>query len=170
MHDGGATTAPNTTITPSSRHKPTLANLRDRNLDTDIDGTLEVHALKGNRRHFCRLARILGESFPIPMLTLSDLQGYVDRRAKARGQRSLLLPVTVRKEIITLRTWARSRARRGTRQWRYRGFLTPEGIARYPRLECDLNVRGLICRAVLAESEIALTETGVRTIPGMTRE
>ena len=37
-------------------------------------------------------------------LTLADLQGYVDKRAKAKGRRGTLIPVTIKKEIVTLRT------------------------------------------------------------------
>jgi len=37
-------------------------------------------------------------------LTLADLQGYVDKRAKAKGRRGALNPATIKKEIVTLRT------------------------------------------------------------------
>ena len=83
---------------------PTLGDLRDRYLETHGNGSLEVHTLKGLRRHFGHLARLFGDDFPIRGLTLADLQGYVDRRAKARGRRGTLLPTTIRKEIVTLRT------------------------------------------------------------------
>ena len=52
----------------------------------------------------------LGERFPIRELKLADLQGYVDRRAKAKGMYGRRLsPATIKKEIVTLRTawnWA----------------------------------------------------------------
>jgi hypothetical protein len=52
----------------------------------------------------------LGERFPIRELKLADLQGYVDRRTKAKGMGGRRLsPATIKKEIITLRTawnWA----------------------------------------------------------------
>jgi integrase len=83
---------------------PTLGDLRDRYLDTHVNGSLEAHTLKGIRRHFGHLARILGEGFPIRGLKLADLQGYVDKRAKAKGRRGALLPTTIKKEIVTLRT------------------------------------------------------------------
>ncbi len=87
----------------ASRSEPTLADLRDRYIETHANGSLEIHTLKGIRRHFGHLARLLGEDFPIRRLTLADLQGYVDRRAKAKGRRGTLLPATIRKEIVTLR-------------------------------------------------------------------
>ncbi len=46
----------------------------------------------------------MGEAFPIGELALSDLQAYIDRRAKAKGLRGKLSPATIKKEIVTLRT------------------------------------------------------------------
>ena len=86
------------------KSEPTLGDLRDRYLETHGNGSLEVHTLKGIRRHFGHLARLLGQDFHIRGLTLVDLQGYVDARAKARGRRGPLLPTTIKKEIVTLRT------------------------------------------------------------------
>ena len=66
IHDG---TPPAAVITTSgssaSRSEPTLADLRDRYIETHANGTLEVHTLKGIRRHFGHLARTLGR-FPDP--------------------------------------------------------------------------------------------------------
>jgi integrase len=83
--------------------KPTLGTLRDRYLETHA-ASLEHHTLRGIRRHFRHLARLLGEGFPIRQLSLADLQGYVDKRAKAKGRRGTLNPATIHKEIVTLRT------------------------------------------------------------------
>jgi integrase len=88
----------------TARGEPTLADLRDRYLETHGNGSLEHHTLRGIRRHFRHLAKHFGESFPIRSLSLADLQGYVDRRAKAKGRRGLVLPATIEKEIVTLRT------------------------------------------------------------------
>jgi integrase len=84
--------------------EPTLADLRDRYLETHEKGSLEHHTIRGIRRHFRHLVRILGQGFPIRALSLSDLQGYVDRRSKAKGRQGPLLPATIKKEIVTLRT------------------------------------------------------------------
>jgi integrase len=84
--------------------EPTLGDLRDRYLETHGNGSLEAHTLKGIRRHFGHLVRSLGQSFRIRGLKLVDLQGYVDKRAKAKGRRGPLLPTTIKKEIVTLRT------------------------------------------------------------------
>jgi integrase len=102
-HDGAPPAVP--APGPSAlRPEPTLADLRDRYLDTHANGTLELHTVRGVRRHFGHLARLLDESFPIRTLSLADLQGYVDRRARAKGRRGPLNPATIKKEIVTLRT------------------------------------------------------------------
>jgi integrase len=102
-HDGAPPAVP--APGPSApRPEPTLADLRDRYLQTHANGTLELHTIRGLRRHFGHLTRVLGESFPIRKLSLADLQGYVDRRARAKGRRGPLLPTTIKKEVVTLRT------------------------------------------------------------------
>jgi hypothetical protein len=74
------------------------------NPETHCNGSLEHHTLRGIRRHFRHLVRLLGEGFPIRELSLADLQGYVDRWSKAKGRRGALLPATIEKGIATLRT------------------------------------------------------------------
>jgi integrase len=88
----------------TTRPERSLAQLRDAYLQTHGNGTLEHHTLRGIRRHFQHLVRHFGEAFPVRQLSLSDLQGYVDSRRKARGRRGPVLPATIRKEIVTLRT------------------------------------------------------------------
>lgn len=82
----------------------TLSGLRDRYLQTHSNGTLEERTLDGIRLHFKHLVRHMGEALPLGDLSLLDLQGYVDRRAKERGARGRITPATIRKEIVTLRT------------------------------------------------------------------
>lgn len=102
--DGDPAASPSKPGPDAPRKEPTLGELRDRYLETHGNGSLEVHTLKGVRRHFGHLARELGEGFPIRSLKLADLQAYADRRAKAKGRRGLLDPATVKKEVVTLRT------------------------------------------------------------------
>jgi integrase len=100
-HDGVLPTVEDALV---ARGEPTLNDLHDRYLKTHENGTLEHHTLRGIRRHFRHLCRLLGEDFPIRKLTLVDLQGYVDKRAKAKGRRGTLNPATIEKEIVSLRT------------------------------------------------------------------
>ena len=110
--------------------KLSLGSLRGRYLETHGNGTLEERTLDGIRLHFKHLIAALGEAFPIGDLALPDLQGYVDRRAKAKGIRGKLSPATIKKEIITLRT---------TWNWGVRmDFVAgkfPNGGLRYPKMD-----------------------------------
>ncbi len=101
-HDGKVNLTKEGAVAPAG--KPTLGSLRDRYLETHSNGTLEERTLDGIRLHFRHLTSALGEAFPIGELALADLQGYVDRRSRAKGARGKLSPATIRKEIVTLRT------------------------------------------------------------------
>lgn len=94
---------------PAEMRQLTLADFRDRYLTTHRD-SLEERTIEGIELHFKHLATALGERFPIRELKLSDLQDYVDRRAKAKGMGGKRLSAaTIKKEIVTLRTawnWA----------------------------------------------------------------
>ena len=109
-HDGDPPEAP---ASAPAGPEPTLSQLRDRYLATHGEGTLEVHTIKGIRRHFGHLTRHLGEGFKIRELTLADMQGYVDRRGKAKGRHGALLPTTIKKEVVTLGTAWKWGARMG---------------------------------------------------------
>ncbi len=86
-----------------------LAKLRDRYLETH-EHSLEPTTVKGIRLHFRHIVGHLGSAFPVAELSLADLQGYVNKRANAKGTNGRhLSPATIKKEIVTLRTawnWA----------------------------------------------------------------
>jgi len=106
----------------------TLLDFRDRYLSTHRD-SLEDRTVEGIGLHFKHLCHALSDGFPIRELKLSDLQGYVDRRAKAKGTGGKCLsPATIRKEIVSLRTawnW-------GARMGLVAGRFPYEGL-RYPK-------------------------------------
>jgi hypothetical protein len=91
----------------------TLTGFRDRFLATHRD-LLEHRTIEGSGLHLRHLTAALGDGIPIRELKLADLQGDVDRRAKAKGMSGKRLsPATIRKEIVTLRTawnWAEKMA------------------------------------------------------------
>ncbi len=100
-HDGtppvGATVIP-------ERQELTILAFRDCYLDTHRP-SLELRTVDGIELHFKHLLGSLGERFPIREQKLSDLQGYVDGRSKAKGMAGKKLsPATIRKEIVSLRT------------------------------------------------------------------
>lgn len=81
-----------------------FAKLRDRYLETHRNGAMEESSLLTIGVHLKHLGETLGEKYPARSLTLADMQRHIDRRLgkKYRGRR--LSPVTVRKEVTTLRT------------------------------------------------------------------
>jgi integrase len=131
-----------------ARSDPTLADLRNRYLDTHGNGTLEAHTLRGINRHFKHLARLLGEGFPIGKLSLADLQVYVDKRAKAKGRRGTLNPATIKKEIVTLRTawnWG-VRMKLVSGRYPYDGLRYPKSDEKPPfqtRVEIERQLPGI---------------------------
>jgi integrase len=89
---------------PQPRDQTTLGILRDRYITTHSNGTIEENSLGTVRLHFSHFCRSLGEGFPLAELSLLHLQEYVSNRAK-----KALSPVTLRKEVATLRAawnWA----------------------------------------------------------------
>lgn len=101
-HDGHTPAAPQGA--PGEPATLTLTAFRDRYLETHRP-SLEARTVEGIELHFRHLVAALGDRFPIRDLTLADLQGYVDRRAKAKGQGGKSLSAaTIRKEIVSLRT------------------------------------------------------------------
>jgi integrase len=96
-HDGNPPdTGPALPTAP--RQAITLGTLRDRYLATHGNGTIEANSLDTCRLHLAHFCRALGEGFPLPELSHAKLQVYVNRRAKRK-----ISPVTVRKEVATLR-------------------------------------------------------------------
>jgi len=88
-----------------SRQSLTLGSLRDRYLATHKDAK-ESNTLDTKGTHFRHLVDTLGERFPVAELRPTDLQRHIERRVKES-----ISPVTVRKEVGTLRTawnWARA--------------------------------------------------------------
>lgn len=80
------------------RQAVTLGHLKERYLTTHANGTIEANSLDTCRLHLGHFARVLGDAFPLGELSLAKLQEYVNQRAKAK-----ISPVTIRKEIATLR-------------------------------------------------------------------
>jgi len=127
QHDGKP---PNRPEAQTSTRVLTLAEFRDRYLETHR-ASLEPRTIEGIELHFKHLLAALGEGFPIHELKLADLQGYVDRRAKARGMGGKRLSAaTMRKEVVTLRTAWNWGAKMGLVAGRF-----PYDGLRYPKTE-----------------------------------
>jgi integrase len=108
----------------------TLVEFRDRYLAANRDSQ-ERRSIEGIESHFKHLTTALGERFPIRDLKLADLQGYIDRRGKAKGMYGRRLsPATIKKEIVTLRTAWNWAAKMGLVAGRF-----PNDGLRYPKLD-----------------------------------
>jgi integrase len=97
QHDGKPL-AVGPALPSAPRQAVTLVHLKDRYLATHGNGALEENSLYTCKVHFGHFCRILGDGLPVGELSLAKLQEYVDRRAKAK-----IRPVTIRKELATLR-------------------------------------------------------------------
>jgi integrase len=96
-HDGKPPDA-GPTLADAPRQVVTLGHLKDRYLTTHANGTIEANSLDTCKLHLGHFSRALGDGFPLGELTLAKMQEYVNQRAKAK-----ISPVTIRKEIATLR-------------------------------------------------------------------
>lgn len=130
--------------------KLTLAQFRDRYLATH-EASLEANTVANIRMHFRHITGRLGEAFPIAELSLSDLQQYVDRRAKAPGTNGRRLSsVTIKKEIVSLRTawnWG-VKMKLVAGRFPYDGLRYPKTIEKPPfqtraEIERQINAGGL---------------------------
>ncbi len=84
--------------------KINLTALRDQYVAAHR-ASLESNTLKCIQIHFRHLEKHFGAEFCISDLQLSDLQGYVNHRAKAAGRNGRKLStVTIQKELVTLST------------------------------------------------------------------
>src|SRR5262245_22062252 len=100
LSDGKMTQPPKVELPP----KPlTLGELRDLYVAVHTHGAMEANSLQTVAMHLKHFVTSLGEPFPIAKLTLEDLQRHVERRARKKYRGRPLSPVTLRKEMASLR-------------------------------------------------------------------
>ena len=87
-----------------------LGDLFVRFFDSLPEGSLEPRSIQMMQIHRKRLESYIGKGLQLKLLSYSDLQNYVNKRAKDPGRRGhKLSPSTIKKEINTLRAlwkWA----------------------------------------------------------------
>jgi hypothetical protein len=86
-----------------------FAGFKKKYLDAHRDGAMEANSLRTVEMHLNHFERTLDAKFPLPSLTLADLQRHVHRRREKKYRGKKLSLVTLRKEIATLRAawnWA----------------------------------------------------------------
>jgi integrase len=89
--------------------KTTFADFKKRYLDTFRDGAMEANSLDTVAMHLGHFEMTLGPAFVLQELTLADLQRHVNRRREKKYRGKRLSPVTLKKEIASLRAawnWA----------------------------------------------------------------
>jgi integrase len=116
---------------PPAPKEVTLSELRDSYVRTHSNGTIEQNTLDTSRLHLSHFAATLGKAFPVSVLSLSDLQRHVNRRAKTKSRTGKLVsPTTIKKEIATFSSvwnW-------GAKMGMVSGPFPAEGL-RYPKTQ-----------------------------------
>lgn len=80
-----------------------FAAFREKYLDTHRNGSMEQNSFKTTEMHLRHFERTFGDKFEVRKLTLADLQRHVSERAKKKYRGKPLSPVTLRKEVASLR-------------------------------------------------------------------
>jgi site-specific recombinase XerD len=65
---------------------------------------MEESTISGMKIHRKHLEKILRSTFLLKTISLEHLQGYVTKRATAKGKNGNISPATIKKEVVTLRT------------------------------------------------------------------
>lgn len=113
----------------------TLSNLFAAYWGALPEGNLEQSTITGMKIHQRQLEKHFGKTFTIASLTLSNLQGYIEKRSRDKGLRGRKVTAeTIRKAIVTLRTvwnWAQHH---GHFEKRYpsKGLRFPKGTEKPP--------------------------------------
>lgn len=135
LSDGRPPAAPAVNGKPVETSVLTLTGLFAEYFAKLPDGNLEGNTIDTMKLHQKQLEKHFGKSFLIDGLTLSDLQGYVERRARDPGRNGRkVTPVTIKKAIVTLRTvwnWGRQHGLI-TRPYPSRGLRFPKGTEKPP--------------------------------------
>ncbi len=95
--------------TPISRAAITLAEARDRYIETLSAGAVEANSLATTTMHIGHFVRTFGGQIPFAELTQLSLQRHINERAKKKYRGRRLSPVTLKKEMASLRAmwnWA----------------------------------------------------------------
>jgi integrase len=108
----------------------TLGKLRDAYLETRSNGSVEANTLAMIKIHLKHLVTTFGERFAIAKVTQDDVQRHIDRRLKQKHHGRPIGPITVRKEVTTLRaiwTWGAGRGM-------FSGTFPSQGLT-YPKTD-----------------------------------
>jgi integrase len=99
IRSGGQVEAP----APPVVERLALTALKQRYLEAHGQGALEPNSLSTMAMHLGHFENTLGARFTVQDLTLADLQRHVNARAQKKYRGRKLSPVTLKKEIASLR-------------------------------------------------------------------
>jgi integrase len=104
VRPAGAPAAVEEELTPPPEEPLTLARLTEQYTQTMAIGAIEDSSLETIRMHLRHFERTLGADCPLEELTLTKLQGHINKRAGEKGIRKKpLSPTTIKKEVASLR-------------------------------------------------------------------
>jgi integrase len=113
---------------PRNEKPTTLTQIFDEYFANLPAGANEATTIDGMRLHQRHLERLLGAEFHVQRLTVSDLQGFIEKRSKEKGIRGNVTATTIKKALVTFRTiW-----RWGMMTDRLTGSFPNRGL-RYPK-------------------------------------
>jgi integrase len=104
IENDGKPLAPERSLPSAPRESVSFGHLKDQFLATHGNGSLEANSVYTCKIHLSHFCRFLGDGSTVDGLSLAELQAYVNHRAE-----SVVSPVTIRKEIATVRAawnWA----------------------------------------------------------------
>ncbi len=89
---------------PRNEKPITLTQIFDEYFANLPAGANEATTIDGMRLHQRHLERLLGAEFHVQRLTVSDLQGFIEKRSKEKGIRGNVTATTIKKALVTFRT------------------------------------------------------------------
>lgn len=133
---------------PITRQSITLGDARDRYLETLSGGAIEDNSLSTIRMHLRHFAGTLGERMILEELTQPELQRHISERARKKYRGKPLSPVTLKKELASLRAMWNWAIHAGLLRGHFpsRGLVYPKHDEKPPfqtRAEIERKIAGL---------------------------
>jgi integrase len=144
----------------------TLADLIAGYHATFTAGVKEKNTAKTERIHLAHVERVVGGTTPVSQVTAAALQGYIDARCRAESNGRPINPVTVKKELATVRyvwNWAFRQQRVGVR-FPGTGLVFPKAKSK-PPFRTLAQIRAIVDRGGLTQPELRAVWDGLYLTP-----
>jgi integrase len=152
LSDGKLTQKPDTVPVPKA---VTLADLRDAYVEALAGGPMEANSKATVKMHLGHFVRTLGGNFRLKDLGLADLQRHVSQRAAKKYRGRPLSPVTLKKEMATLRACWNWGVAAGLAEGRFpsRGLMYPKAEEKPPFMTW-VEIERRVSRGGLSPAEV----------------